>query len=679
MIFSGLLAYYFDRKAEDTVPSAFFLLMILLYVLGIIGRIRHGVLLLGFFLVFMDFLLFFCIGHRWKKKINKTLNKSQDFKYVLSSSEASANREATDEPGIPVNYELSADSGNFANSEVSSDPKITSGAEASAGLGVPTNLRAVLGDFLSVYRTPGLFVLFIVLLFFGFLYRNSQVLNWDDLNYWALFPRNMYAIDGVPTGAMSVSRFRDYLPIVQYAYFAVFKVIGRFSESAMFIVNETLILLSLSPFFIKSPNNTTFTYFLKVLAGMIFPYLCMMQPLYCLGVDSILTCLFGYLIVSIHEERRDTFHYLRIAILIAMLLLTKAAGIFPAAVGVLLFAIDEGFGSHFAGAPEKMSSWLKKTAIVSFPGFLLFLSWKVFCILKGNSSYLSDRFGRNLAGGSDGPALPEYAGFTIAKFIRAFFNFNLNGGDFGITPAIALGLFLAVFFLCLKCRKSSLSVRSGIFQRPGVFISLGGLLIGYIGYCLMLVYVYIWVFDEWEARSLSSYDRYMTVFSGLFLYLALYMGLEIFTQEKARMSSSQAKNLLDKLRSALMPVLLILLALTMNYPLIYESFNDGAFKIKNSNQIEVKGRCEEEFGRLFAGEGKEMRAGQKLLIVDEEQDNELIQFTRYAAVPVVTEYLSLDGEDADSDKAMKKIYEKCKSEKIDFVYLRGQGLMAAPG
>ncbi len=485
----------------------------------------------------------------------------------------------------------------------------------------------------QVYLCEGFFLFLILSAVIVFLYRNMSVLNWDDLNYWALFPRNMYEINGVPTGRMSSSIFRDYHPLIQYLYYVIFRFTGHFSEPLMFAANNTLMLLGLSPFFRRLPGRSGLNYALSVCFGILFPYLCMRQMLYCLGVDDIMTCLFGYGIVSICDEKKDLFYFARLSSVSAVLVLTKQTGIFPAAIILLLIYVN---------TVKKIGFPFLKTLLTSLPSILAAVSWKLFCMIKGNTSYLGDRLSGNISG-QRSTVFPPYAVKTVNKFIRQFFFFHLNDGILGITPFLILILFLAASYLYhKKCR-----------QEKAVRVSFLMITAGFVIYLIMLVYVYLFIFDEWEALSLSSYDRYITVYAGALLYIALMLVLKM-----TDLSTRTSKVLAALLLSAGI--------ISINYPFIITCWDQTSFKTANADSLSDKRAAEEE----FAGwPGKNLPFGEKVLIIDNEPIASKRLFSAYAAVPAVTDPLSLSEAGKEGDSA-KYILERCRDDEAAYVYFR---------
>ncbi|MBO6148074.1 MAG: hypothetical protein J6O55_01900 [Lachnospiraceae bacterium] len=602
MILSGLSALYFGKKAEDTLPVAVLLSMILAFAAGITGVISHILEILLLAYLFGDILFILLLRHRPCR--DRCVCKDPDGQ-----------------------------------------------AQGKNGRGETEADGNILKAFANTYLTPGLFLFFVTSVLICFIYRNMQVLNWDDLNYWATFPRNMQAIDGVPAGALSSSLFRDYLPIIQYSYYLGFKIMGRFSEPLMFDVNNILMLLFLLPFFKRKEGQATAAYLLSLCFGILFPYLCMRQMLYCLGVDGILTCLFAYGVICVYEKTHDLFYYIRLLAVCTVLCLTKSTGVFPAVIIMLLMLINEDLWQRLKEIREKRQRGERKTlvmadilrllymAVTVVIPFLALLSWKLFCSLKGNHSYLGDRLQGNLSGARD-TGIPSYALQVIRLYVNSFFTFHLNDGALGISPALILLLFLIVAALYLKkCGKKKRDIWS-----------LAVILTGFLLFLLMLLYVYLFIFDEWEALSLSSYDRYITVYAGAMLYMALY-GL-------CRMEGVFTKHF-GKIAAV---AILIVSAMSINYPLIYNNWNTAAFEEHNRSSLEDKAEAEEEFREW---PGNAYRFGSRILIVDSEENNSKRLFARYAAVPQVVEFYALSGEDPAAG-----LMSFCEERHFEYIYFR---------
>ncbi len=617
ILLSGLSAVLYGRKAEETLPPVLFSMMLLTYLSGILGIISHIPEIL-FLAVLAGALLLSAL--------------------IL--------RQYSRERGLSL----------------------------FSGEGLKTLCR----EFISALFTPGMAVLVILSVSAVFLCRHMLVLNWDDLNYWATFSRDMYAIQGVPAGTISSSAFRDYHPIVQYLYYVGFRIIGRFSEHLMFSVNQLLILIGLTPFFHKKEGEKLYSFGIRAAFGAVFPFLCMRQMLYCLGVDCIMTSLFGYGLYMVFERMNGreglhgnagagnadrsgdfsdiSFYYGRIAAVSSVLVLTKNTGVFPAAVIILLFLISE-LPFPLSGKRKTVSAFA--AVITSVLPFLFLLSWRLFCIRRGNTSYLGDRLSGNLKG-TRVTGIPSYALKVCLKFWKQFFVFHLNGGPLGMSAGGILVLFLLIVFGSLYLKKRSLKSRESGRDRTvpegrrasgKKALALGILLAGFAAYLSMLLYTYLFIFDEWEALDLSSYDRYITVYAGALLYLALY----VLTREAFSGLSGRKQYLIPA-------AVLCLSIISISFGTLYENWNSSVFYEKNRESIALKEVCEREYA---SWDGKNAALGERILIADGKTDNGRRQFSRYAAVPAVVSFYSFS---EGGEEAAEEFFRRCEKDRITWIY-----------
>ena len=257
-------------------------------------------------------------------------------------------------------------------------------------------IKEVLSSCFCLLRSPGIMFYLLLTAFFSVAVLHMRVTNWDDLHYWAIFPKNMAMINGVPSGDMECTFYRDYFPVVQYLYYPVFRLTGGFSEPAMFAVNYALIFLFLLPLFTKRDGQSVPVYVASLLSGTVLPFACTFQMLHCLGVDSIMTFLFGVLIIYVFDEKRDLFYFLRILILTTTLTLMKTTAVIFSSVVIALF---------FVKNLKRTKRFFLSLLGLLFSNGLFYMSWKVFCRIKGNTTYLSDNLSRSL--GKGGIVFPE--------------------------------------------------------------------------------------------------------------------------------------------------------------------------------------------------------------------------------------------------------------------------------
>ena len=490
---------------------------------------------------------------------------------------------------------------------------IVSGSVFFAALGIYRNKSA--GDYLksalSKLKSRGIWVFLIFCVLSVAVSMHLRVTNWDDLHYWAIFPKDMYVINGVPTGGMSSTLYQDYFPIVQYLYFTVFKILGHFSEPAMFAVNYILILVSLLPFFMKKKEQKELSYLLCVLFGIILAQVCSYQMYHCLGVDIIMTFLFGSALICIFDEKKDLFYYLRFISVTMVLTMSKTTGLIFAAIAIAVFAVE-----NFRSKPKEIA-WILLTGSANL---VFYYSWKYFCRIKGNTTYLSNVLNSNIESEA-GIVFPSYTKDTVREFVKAFFMKSLNGGVLGLSAFAMLIISLVIYIYLLKKNREKL--RRGL--------ELAVLMCGMLGYLAVMLYIYLFVFDEWEALSMSSYDRYIATFFGGILCAAIYF-----------ISREDIKKILIN------AALLIFMAVTVNYPFALDTMIPKRFEEKYGPMVSIIDGLDEELSGVFTDD---MHYGDEIIFVDGKDDMARSKSIPYCAVPYVSRVNSLiDRESYTADE-----------------------------
>lgn len=483
-------------------------------------------------------------------------------------------------------------------------------------------------SFASVYKSPGLMVFAMAVTSVLILFRSHFVTNWDDFNYWAMFSKNIFARNGMVSGASSCTAFKDYTPVVQLMYYAVFKSLGAFSEAWMFMVNNVLLLVCMLPFLKKGQGERIVKWLLRAGAALLFPLAAMFQQLHCLGVDCILSVLFGYLLVRIFmDDKRDLFFCADIAVASCFLMLTKSAGVLLVSMVLICLLVKEGVGGI-------------KAAAAFVPSYICLASWRIFCRLAGNTSYLTDKAAGSLSSAGF-LKFPDYSGEFFAKFGKAMLFFRLNGGVLSVTPILCL-IFSAAAIWIIPGMNRAEAERRGV--RRGALALFAGFLI----YIISLIYTYLFVFEKWEALSLSSFDRYISIYILGMMYAAVY----------ALLSDALGADGTLSLRAGCVIVLVFLL--TINYPLVIRTFAPGGYErmyesVKTGREAAM--RRAEEFYADTPG-----ALGGRVLIVNATLDNELEKYQQYEMVPTVTFIYHLDEQGEDG------IEEQMEDHSLDYVF-----------
>ncbi len=342
------------------------------------------------------------------------------------------------------------------------------------------------------------FVPVIVCAVFCTLFANRRVFFYDDLSYWALYTKNIFAIDKLPHLFENCSvDYKDYTPVIQILqYIAMF---GRrtFSEPDMYRTNVCLIYILLLPLLFAGDKGfagdkefaggkefagnkagdaaggkrssgkgrkITLSKAASVILYIIFPHILTSQFYFRLGVDLLLALVFGYILFYIFmPDDHDAFTMLTLACGLSFLALIKTSGIVLCLLAVIMFAVRRMFfsgeasavsdlkrqGENNTGAVQKDTGKSRLPAVIQTFLLLVFsvgayLSWQLFLHYSWNKGYLSDRVKAGVSGA--GFSFPEYTGEVVANYIKHFFVYPLTRNAVGVTAAV-LVLFIAAVYV----------------------------------------------------------------------------------------------------------------------------------------------------------------------------------------------------------------------------------------
>lgn len=482
------------------------------------------------------------------------------------------------------------------------------------------------------FTDPGLAVFAVMLAVIWFVSLHMRVTNFDDFHSWAITPKNIYAIDGVPTGGMASSFYRDYFPVVMYTDYLVFKLIGSYSESAMFAVLWWLMLVMTLPFLHRERLENRLRYVCKAAMGLLVPFLMSFQFLHCLGLDIVVTMLFGSILTYLTAYDKDAdvedrrFSYLRLIVSITLLGMLKTTSLIFAAVCIAVYVIKRL-------KPARLRSWIE-CGIIPAVTLDFWISWKVFCRIKGNTTYLSDNLSRNMQSGHR--EWPYYTASTIKAFTAKLFTYGLNDGRAGLTAFCMLLVFIIA--LVIYRHAYGYTIRE--------VLSFATVLCGMIGYLLVMIYIYLFVFEEWEALSLSSYDRYISTYFGALLYVALFVLM-----------------INSRLPVWIPPLLVLLMLSTVNYAYVSSTLLPAGYEAAYGDTIREKEEIIREFSDAVGDDP--VRYGENIVIIDESEDQLRAKVLPYAAVPGVVKLIEPDDTGAmPSEEEIAETAEGFGAERI---------------
>lgn len=239
----------------------------------------------------------------------------------------------------------------------------------------------------------GLLLLVGVSIIMAFLLSSHLIIEWDDLSHWATTVKQMYYINAIPNGQNAISGYNDYPPIGSLMIYWFLSDFEEFHEFLIFPVYNLGILVCLAPFYERIPEGKS-----KVRKQIIAFLVCLLLPgafastaMVNLKIDSFVAVLFMYIVIAVLEVvfREDKLYFwdwLKIFAAISVMTVAKSVGIYLTIVvtfGLFIFALNSKNKKY-------VTMCIAGTGMEAF----FYLSWKVFCHIYGNASYISEEFGK---------------------------------------------------------------------------------------------------------------------------------------------------------------------------------------------------------------------------------------------------------------------------------------------
>ena len=358
----------------------------------------------------------------------------------------------------------------------------------------------------------GFMIYLIVCVILMILFSTHFVTVWDDFHYNATFPKNMFYYGTMPVGHNSCTHYKDYLPLMQIFFYWGFQSINKFSEPLMFQYKIFLVLSCMLPYFKLININKGIKRVCILIVTVLLPFLCLFEIYFSLSMDTVMALFFAYVLISIFStEQRDWFFYYKIISGLMVLCLIKSISMMFVGFSLFVWLIVEIINYRKNRDINKSKESFTYFCVGVFLCIACFINWKSFCLIHGNSTYLSEK----LLGSVNHNhlfSLPDYGVTTIKQFIYSLWNLKTNLGVFGFT---IISSFIFVFIILYYLdRKKALRKEEKIS-----FILLIPCLILYI---IFLLYTYLFIFDQWEAECLSSLDRYFGTIILVMLYVVIY-------------------------------------------------------------------------------------------------------------------------------------------------------------
>lgn len=468
-------------------------------------------------------------------------------------------------------------------------------------------------------------------------YSTHFVTVWDDFHYNATFPKDMFYYGTMPYGNHSATYYRSYPPLMQLFFYWGFQGIGSFSEPLMFRYKMFLIYTCLLPLYKRVGYRTDLLRSLMmdvVITAM--PFLFMYELMESLSMDTFMAMLFAYAVTGIcFTDRHDRFDQAGIILSLSCLTLVKQIAPIFTAIALFTWAVSlivrhkDNKRSMLSKLPS-LIPWLIAAGMTVGSWY----SWKHFCSVKGNSVYLSSKLLESITASAGGinSLMSEYGNDTVTNFLKALITCHTSLEKNGLTLIITLAVAFAASFLAYKATKDRIHTACTICMTAG----LGG-------YLLVLLYTYLFVFEEWEAKSLSSIDRYLGTYALALMYTAVY---QIMMTEKRF--------------KWVLPAFTTLTLICFPWKSAYANLVPAVYSADHSD---TKAVLDEVAVELSAADPAKLEP-RCIMVVNSETNSVYSRGLIYDLIPhIPVEYHVENSEEQSSD-----LLEKCRDESVYYVY-----------
>ncbi len=495
----------------------------------------------------------------------------------------------------------------------------TESATTAAGQSPSPTGRRILQICLAwIGKHAGLLVFLAVCVVMLWCYHNHFVMVWDDFHYNATFPKNCYAFGTMPTGYQLATPYKSYLPLMQLFFYWGFQGSG-FSEPLMFQYKMVLIYVLILPLFARIRDVKGWAKVAVGVSAAILPFLFLYEVQESLSMDTVMGLLFAYAVLMIlYEEKHDWFRLIRILLALMCLTLIKSIALIFTAIALatwfLVLIVEwkrrkRGIQSGVTANADKPRRLRMEVIGLLGSGIccaLAYISWKVFCERNDNTNYLSTNLASNL---KDGIRMPAYGAETIQNMLKSLFTLptNLGRWGFSIAGVIAVAVItIAILKMIRQLTHTDITAAIVLF-------------LGLIGYLSVLGYTYLFVFEQWEAESLSSFDRYLGTYSIMLCYTVLYrltlvyepVDTEVDTDETSaeKKHDLYAKNGYPteesrsiRISTMVLPVLAIVLFCSLPFADLVDSVIPARYLVKREKMYADRQEVREEMADFTDGD-----------------------------------------------------------------------------
>lgn len=343
---------------------------------------------------------------------------------------------------------------------------------------------------------------------------NRTFTMWDEFSHWGEMVKEMFRLDQLYTvNASSLQVHKDYPPIVQVLELFFCHLKNAYDERTLI---QTVHLFSLSlfiPFFSEEVKLSKKSLLLKgifislsiFLIELLFDQHAVINTIY---TDYLMAILVAYLLgkIIIEKDLLSNFNLFSFSLGLSFLLLTKQMGL-PFYLMILFL-----WGLKFIKNKDwKQVNWgvlIKAIILLIFIPLLIYFGWSRY-VNKLNVTQQFDLTHLNLTELPDimaGLKGEEWQRLTITNYQNALMSRSMTTSYIALNYWQVLILILLLLFVIWQWGRIYL-------EKSEIVFSALTLVIGAVGYALVMFVLYVFLFGPSEGPELASFNRYLPTYS----------------------------------------------------------------------------------------------------------------------------------------------------------------------
>jgi hypothetical protein len=377
--------------------------------------------------------------------------------------------------------------------------------------------------FIKNYFTDGLIIFLTIYFCLVFYDYNRFFTQWDEFSHWGVMIKEMLRLDdfySISNSTLLVHK--DYPPILQLYELFCSKLAGNYKESIIIFVFHLLEISLFIPFLEKKQVKKANFFNSICLLGIVFLMLLFMDQhgiINCIYNDYFMAILIAYLICFIlfKYDIKDIVDNIMLCIGLAFLLLTKQMGL-PFYLMIIFLLVIKNKKLF----KKNNIVLLIKVSFITIIIPLLFLGiWNNYINnLKVDKQFDTANIKINklpkIILGNDGK---QYQIDASHNYLKSIFTKTITTSYIPLSYFQTIMVGLVILYIIYMLHKKEF-----VKEKFNLLILI--LILGAIGYTFVMLNMYTFLFDSYEAPRLASFNRYMATYSIIIFSCAIMIYIE---------------------------------------------------------------------------------------------------------------------------------------------------------